>query len=268
MRVLCGRCDREDFWRAHAGPRHERVYAQGARCSDGCGASDDAAAAELQEGWRSVHQPLAGTLLAVSRTRALAVAADLHYQLVVLSTLMQHMRVHFHHAVHASRIDVSACMAQVKPVHSGQTGKVTNFLGQLEDVGILDAGRIRVRLGRLGWKGRAWCKPSLDLASATADCGHARVITEASAPFRILQVNRSWSLMCGFSPEEARGETLSIIQGKGRASPTQHTQTSCVSGSLARLTNALAQGQHTTALLLNYRKSGEPFLNFLQVPPA
>ena len=204
----------------------------------------------------------------MSRTRALAVAADLHYQLVVLSTLMQHMQVHFHHAVQASRIDVSACMAQVKPVHSGQTGKVTNFLGQLEDVSILDAGRIRVRLGRLGWKGRAWCKPSLDLASATADCGHARVITEASAPFRILQVNRSWSLMCGFSPEEARGETLSIIQGKGRASPTQHTQTSCVSGSLARLTNALAQGQHTTALLLNYRKSGEPFLNFLQVPPA
>lgn len=154
-------------------------------------------------------------------------------------------------------------LLQVKPVHSGQTGKVTNFLGQLEDVGILDAGRIRVRLGRLGWKGRAWCKPSLDLASATADCGHARVITEASAPFRILQVNRSWSLMCGFSPEEARGETLSIIQGKGRASPTQHTQTSCVSGSLARLTNALAQGQHTTALLLNYRKSGEPFSQLL-----
>ena len=268
MRVLCGRCNREDFWRAHAGPRHERAHAQGARCSDGGGASNDAAAAELQEGWRSVHQPVTGSLLAISRTRALAAAADLLHQLVVLATLVQHMRVHFPHAVHASRIDVSACMAQVKPVHSEQTGRITHFLGQLEDVGILDAGRVRVRLGRLGWKEPTWCQPSLDLAAATADCEHARVITEASAPFRILQVNRSWSLMCGFSAEEARGETLCIIQGKGIASPTQHTPTSCVNGSLARLTNALAQGQYATALLLNYRKNGEPFLSFLQVPPA
>lgn len=41
----------------------------------------------------------------------------------------------------------------------------------------------------------------------------ALVVTEASAPFRIVDVNGPWEKLCGFTLEECAGDTLGLIQG-------------------------------------------------------
>ena len=82
----------------------------------------------------------------------------------------------------------------------------------------------------------------------------ARVITDAVRPYRILAVNRSWSALCGFPAEEAVGHTFEIVQGPATSRK-----------SLRELGANLTEGMSTAQLIINYRKGGEPFINFLQV---
>lgn len=82
----------------------------------------------------------------------------------------------------------------------------------------------------------------------------ARVITDASRPYLIRAVNRSWSALCGFPAEEAVGRTFEIVQGPATSRK-----------SLNELGAKLVQGLPTAQLIINYRKGGEPFINFLQV---
>jgi len=144
---------------------------------------------------------------------------------------------------------------QVCPVYDDSGNSVTHFLGQLEDMGKLDARVSRMRLGNLGWDSGAQTAPSMDLQSAMMECRQARVITEARAPHRILHVNKAWQGMCGFSADEAVGSTLRMIQGE------------CTNPrSLALLNAKLVDGvRPANTLLLNYKRSGEPFINYLQV---
>jgi len=84
----------------------------------------------------------------------------------------------------------------------------------------------------------------------------ACVITEATKPNRIVHVNDTWSRVCGFSAEEAIGQTCALLQGFGTCKAT-----------LGQLRDAVLQGQTFAVQLLNYRKGGQPFMNTLTVAP-
>jgi PAS domain S-box-containing protein len=146
---------------------------------------------------------------------------------------------------------------QVCPVRDAATGAVTHYLGQLEDFSQKDAGIARNRLDGLGWAPRSWLEPRVAFEVATQPCSEARVLTEARAPFRILCVNDAWQAMCGFTSSEVVGQTMTVIQGKR----TDRT-------ALAFLGSRLVNGQHCSVILCNYKRSGEPFINFLQVSPV
>lgn len=148
-------------------------------------------------------------------------------------------------------------VVQVCPIHDDSGCFVKYYLGQLEDIGNRDAGISRVRLASLGWVPRAWCDPTTTLSVAVNFNTHPRIITEAVPPFRIVHVNRAWEKLCGMSARDTLGNTLSLIQGEA----TDKKE-------LAKLTSRLTQGQYATSMLLNYKKSGEPFINFLQVSPV
>ena len=94
----------------------------------------------------------------------------------------------------------------------------------------------------------------LQLGDEMAGQHQARVITEARPPYRILNVNQAMLQLCGYHREEVVGNTFGIMQGA-----------STNGRSLAELGEALTAGRPTAQLLLNYKKSGEPFLNFVQV---
>jgi len=84
----------------------------------------------------------------------------------------------------------------------------------------------------------------------------ACLITEAAKPHCIVHVNDTWSRVCGFSAEEAIGQTCAILQGFGTCKAT-----------LGQLRDAVLQGQTFAVQLLNYRKGGQPFMNTLTVAP-
>ena len=76
----------------------------------------------------------------------------------------------------------------------------------------------------------------------------AQIITEASAPFRIVHVNPAWSLQCGYSAEEVCGRTCSILQGPATCSAT-----------LQALKAACLEHRPINVRLVNYAKvSGAP----------
>ena len=94
------------------------------------------------------------------------------------------------------------------------------------------------------------------LAQALRPSHEARVITEATRPFRITHVNEAWTQLCGFSAEEARGETLRILQG-------EETDSAMVQD----LVNDCIEQKPTSMEVTNYDKQGRKFRNFLRVYP-
>eukprot|EP00546_Thalassionema_frauenfeldii_P011590 CAMPEP_0178925460 /NCGR_PEP_ID=MMETSP0786-20121207/17928_1 /TAXON_ID=186022 /ORGANISM="Thalassionema frauenfeldii, Strain CCMP 1798" /LENGTH=159 /DNA_ID=CAMNT_0020600351 /DNA_START=163 /DNA_END=642 /DNA_ORIENTATION=+ len=84
----------------------------------------------------------------------------------------------------------------------------------------------------------------------------AVVVTENSPPFKIVHVNSAWEGLCGWTHEESRGKTLSILQGN-ETDPLTVTS----------LINYLLQGEEAGAVLTNYTKDGRRFRNHLRVGP-
>jgi PAS domain S-box-containing protein len=94
------------------------------------------------------------------------------------------------------------------------------------------------------------------LQQALKPSHEARVITEATRPFRITYVNEAWTQLCGFSPEEACGRTLRMLQG-------EDTDNSTVND----LVKDCVEQKATSMEVTNYDKQGRKFRNFLQVYP-
>ena len=94
------------------------------------------------------------------------------------------------------------------------------------------------------------------LAQALRPSHEARVITEATRPFRITHVNEAWTQLCGFSADEACGETLRILQG-------EETDSAMVQ----ELVNDCVEQKPTSMEVTNYDKQGRKFRNFLRVYP-
>jgi PAS domain S-box-containing protein len=85
----------------------------------------------------------------------------------------------------------------------------------------------------------------------------AIVVTEARAPFRVVDVNKEWEGLCGYSYVESKGKTLGeLLRGP-------ETNTS----SATALVNKLMQGEEAGVVLTNYTKSGRKFINRLRAGP-
>jgi len=85
----------------------------------------------------------------------------------------------------------------------------------------------------------------------------ALVVTTVDPPFTIEHVNTSWVRLCGYTPAEAVGGTLKLLQGP---------LTSDVE--LQKLHATLSNLGRASVRLTNYTKSGEPFLHTLLVEPV
>ena len=89
------------------------------------------------------------------------------------------------------------------------------------------------------------------VALASACLVSAVVVTEPFAPYRIVHVNPAWVILCGYTAEEAIGETCAILQGP----LTNRDDT-------RRFTRAVeSSGLPASMVVLNYTKKGELFSN-------
>ena len=89
-----------------------------------------------------------------------------------------------------------------------------------------------------------------------ATSSEAQIITKADPPFVITHVNDTWVHLCGYSREEAVGQTSRILQGPETAGDA-----------LMSLHLAVKARASISVCLLNYTKSGMPFFNQLFVRP-
>ena len=94
------------------------------------------------------------------------------------------------------------------------------------------------------------------IEAALQPSSEARIITEPDEPFRIVHVNDVWCHTCGFDAEEVLGQTCKFLHGPGTCSST-----------LSMLKQGLQLKRGLAVQLLNYTKSGRPFMNTLQVAP-
>lgn len=94
------------------------------------------------------------------------------------------------------------------------------------------------------------------MVQALQEQDQAIVVTESSPPFAIVHVNEAWEGLCGYTLEECRGKTLSLLQG-------QETDLSATTSVVSQL----LRGEESGTVLTNYTKEGRRFRNHLRVGP-
>jgi len=95
-----------------------------------------------------------------------------------------------------------------------------------------------------------------NMTTAMEDKDRAIVVTASTPPFQILYVNNVWEGLCGYTLEECRGKTLSLLQGL-------ETDKSAVTS----LTDSMLNGKQGDVVLTNYTKEGRRFRNSVRVGP-
>jgi len=95
------------------------------------------------------------------------------------------------------------------------------------------------------------------VADALNNTSDAVVMTQPFPPYKITHVNQPWIEMCGYTQEDVEGRTNALLQGP-------ETDTALV----ADLMSCVSRGESASAAVYNYRKSGEKFLNQVQVTPV
>uniref|UniRef100_A0A7S2D3Z7 PAS domain-containing protein n=1 Tax=Octactis speculum TaxID=3111310 RepID=A0A7S2D3Z7_9STRA len=96
---------------------------------------------------------------------------------------------------------------------------------------------------------------SVGMLSKESD--EARVVISALQPFRIEHVNQSWMNLCGFSHKEVYGQPLRAI----------HQGIETDNEKITELMNTMHRKLSHSILTVNYKKSGQPFMNFVRVFP-
>lgn len=85
----------------------------------------------------------------------------------------------------------------------------------------------------------------------------AIVVTETTKPFRVVDVNRAWENLCGYTYVESKGKSLGSLLKGPETDPLTVTA----------LISQLLRGEEATAIVTNYTKGGRKFLNRLHVGP-
>ena len=99
-------------------------------------------------------------------------------------------------------------------------------------------------------------RPVSTLGAALDLTDEPRVITRGQPPFAILHTNKAWSDLTGYRFAEVAYRTTAFLQGPDTEQDVA-----------AQLSEACKKGQHAKVRLLNYTKSGEPFVNTVEVHP-
>mmetsp|Transcript_20642 Transcript_20642/g.52550 ORF Transcript_20642/g.52550 Transcript_20642/m.52550 type:complete len:328 (+) Transcript_20642:58-1041(+) len=95
------------------------------------------------------------------------------------------------------------------------------------------------------------------IGDALDNTSDAVVLTQPHPPYKITHVNQPWVEMCGYTQEDVEGKTNSLLHGP-------ETDQSILEG----LMSAVSRGEPASASVYNYKKSGEKFLNQVQVMPV
>ena len=113
----------------------------------------------------------------------------------------------------------------------------------------------------IGWKAAQEAQRLCDLprnfdVAISEKSDNARVITRLSEESHhiIHRVNTAWEALCGYERDEVVGKSLRVLQGAD-------TDQDVVTYIAEVTTNAC----DCSVLLLNYKKSGEPFLNRVRI---
>lgn len=108
--------------------------------------------------------------------------------------------------------------------------------------------------------GAAGLRSTLDVAITAADAlletDAPRIITLAEPPFKVVHVSRAWLQLTELKADDLVGKTCRVQQGEGTCQQT-----------LDYLREAVLARQSCAVRLLNYTKSGRPFMNTLHVRP-
>ena len=102
-----------------------------------------------------------------------------------------------------------------------------------------------------------FCDQSRSLSMA-----RAIAITETHPPFKIVDVNKAWVGLCGYSRNEAIGSTLKLLQGP---KTNMHAANDLVSSLLARKKRDDGKSGEYETVLTNYRSDGKMFKNHIRV---
>eukprot|EP01035_Chromulina_nebulosa_P022722 gene22722-29417_t len=84
----------------------------------------------------------------------------------------------------------------------------------------------------------------------------ARVICAVQCPHAVLHANKAWTLLTGYQQHEVQGKTLNVLQGE---------QTSIES--IQQMMHNVRQTGFGKAEVINYHKSGTPFLVLIRIQP-
>jgi PAS domain-containing protein len=102
------------------------------------------------------------------------------------------------------------------------------------------------------------------LEMALIHCPHeARVITEATPPYKIVYVNESWTRLTNYSQLEVEGQDLmSLLEGEDTDS-----EAGVRPGKPVHSLGEVAKGRPACSTNLHYNKDGQPFLDFMSSYP-
>lgn len=93
------------------------------------------------------------------------------------------------------------------------------------------------------------------------------VITEASPPFHIVDVNKAWTQLCGYTRNEAVGRTLKeLLHGQETNATVARDLTASLLQSIdANGNESSTSSKEYEAVLTNYRSDGQKFKNHVRV---
>ena len=83
------------------------------------------------------------------------------------------------------------------------------------------------------------------------------LITEGSGEYTIIYANKGFTDITGYAPEEILGRNCRFLQGE-----------ETTEADVQQMRKAIRSGEPVRVCLLNYKKSGEPFWNDLQISPV
>lgn len=89
------------------------------------------------------------------------------------------------------------------------------------------------------------------------------VVTELNPPFNIIFVNKSWERLCEYSFPDVVGKNLKLMQGPDTDIDMLKTLKLRLQECLQD-PNTFNQRYFHQMLIINYKKSGSPFSNFLK----